>query len=143
MRLAVSTNVVLWILQAFLALFFAAASGAPKLLLPMEALPLPLPLPELFIRAIGICEWLGAIGLILPSVTRVRPGLTPLAAACLAALTVCAATYQLLAQQPANAVFALVLGAICAFTAYGRWRLAPIHPRSASAQSTSYAATAA
>jgi putative oxidoreductase len=121
-------TVVLWILQAFLALFFALASGAPKLFLPMDMVPLPLPLPELFVRAIGVCEVLGALGLILPSVTRVKPGLTPLAAICLTALTICAATYQLLAQQPANAVFALAMGAVAAFVAYGRWRLAPIQP---------------
>src|SRR5580765_1521014 len=121
MRLAISASVVLWILQAFLALFFAGASGAPKLLLPTEALPMPIPLPDLFIRFIGTCEVLGALGLILPSVTRVKPMLTPVAALCLTALTICAATYQLLAQQPGNAVFALVMGAICAATAYGRW----------------------
>jgi hypothetical protein len=40
-------------------------------------------------------------------------------------LTLCAAVYQLMAGQPANAVFALVMGLIAAFVAYGRWRLAP------------------
>jgi putative oxidoreductase len=126
---ALSSNVVLWILPAFLALFFALASGAPKLLLPIETLAMPLPLPELFIRCIGVCEVLGALGLILPSITRVKPGLTPLATLSLTALTLCAATYQMLAQQPANAVFALAMGAIAAFVAYGRWRLAPIAAR--------------
>ena len=56
MRLAVSASVVLWTVQGFLALFFAGASGAPKLLLPTDALPMPIPLPDLFIRFIGICE---------------------------------------------------------------------------------------
>ena len=41
---------------------------------------MPIPLPDLFIRFIGICEVLGAVGLILPSVSRVKPGLTPVAA---------------------------------------------------------------
>ncbi len=40
-------------------------------------------------------------------------------------LTVCAATYQLMAGQPANAVFALVIGAISAFVAYSRRNPAP------------------
>ena len=39
-------------------------------------------------------------------------------------LTICAAIYQLLGHQPANAVFALVIGLVAAFVAYGRWRLA-------------------
>ena len=143
MRLAVSASVVLWIVQGFLALFFAGASGAPKLLLPTDALPMPIPLPDLFIRFIGICEVLGAIGLILPSATRIKPGLTPVAALCLTALTICAATYQMLANQPSNAVFALVMGAICAAVAYGRWRVSPIRPRTSHRQPSGerYAAT--
>src|SRR5207244_5204918 len=80
MRTSNKANVVLWILQGLLALFFALASGAPKLLLPMEMLPMPLPLPEGFIRFIGTAEVLGALGLILPGVTHVRTARTPPAA---------------------------------------------------------------
>lgn len=123
MRLSLTANVVLWFVQGFLALFFAAASGAPKLLMPYDALPMPIALPELFVRLIGVCEVLGALGLVLPGISGVRPGLTRVAATCLVLLTLCAATYQLLAQQPANAVFALVMGALCASVAYGRTRV--------------------
>jgi hypothetical protein len=119
-------SIVLWTVQGLLALFFALASGAPKLLLPFETLPLPLALPELFVRLIGVAEVLGALGLILPGLTHVRPALTPVAAACLVLLTICAAVYQLAAGQPANAVFALAIGLLAAFVAYGRWRLAPL-----------------
>jgi hypothetical protein len=126
MRFAINASVTLWIVQVFLALFFALASGAPKLLLPFDMLPLPIALPELFVRSIGVAEVLGALGLILPSVFRVRPSLTPLAASCLVLLTLCATTYQLLANQPSNAVFALVMGLICAVVAFGRSRVAPI-----------------
>ena len=35
----------------------------------------------------------------------------------------------MLANQPSNAVFALIMGAICAAVAYGRWRIAPISAR--------------
>ena len=38
-------NRALWIVQGLLALFFALGSGAPKLLLPLETLPMPIPLP--------------------------------------------------------------------------------------------------
>src|SRR5437879_526685 len=126
MRIAHKTNVALWTAQGFLALFFALAGGAPKLLLPLYSIPMPLPLPELFVRCIGVAEVCGALGLILPGVLHIRTRLTLLAAVCLVALTICAAVYQLAAQQPANAVFALAIGLIAAFVAYGRWRLAPL-----------------
>ena len=124
-------NIALWILQAFLALFFLAASGGPKLLLPVEQLPMPIVLPDLFVRAIGACEWLGALGLILPGLTRVRPNVTVAAALGLVALTLCATTYQLVAGQPGNAVFALIMCALCAITAYGRARVARLPERNA------------
>jgi uncharacterized membrane protein len=115
-------NAALWTLQALLALFFIAGSGAPKLLLPADALPMPIPLPAAMILFIGTCEVLGGLGLILPGLTGVRRGLTPLAAAALAVLTVCAAIYQVLAQQPESAAFALVIGALAGLVSYGRSR---------------------
>jgi hypothetical protein len=126
MRSRITLNGVLWTLQVLLALFFGLGSGAPKFFLPPEMLGLPIPLPQPFVVFIGVAEVLGALGLILPGLTHVRPGLTPLAAAGLVLLTVCAAVYQLAAKQPGNAVFALLIGALAAFLGYGRWRLAPL-----------------
>ncbi len=126
MRNTRTLNVILWTIQVLLALFFAGASGAPKFFLPDELLAMPIVLPRAFLVFIGTAEVLGALGLILPGMTRVRPGLTPLAAAGLVLVTICAAVYQVLGNQPANAVFALVIGAVAAFVAYGRWRLAPL-----------------
>ena len=116
----------LWIVQGLLALFFALASGAPKLLLPLETLPLPGPA----LRLIGVAEVLGALGLILPAVTGVRPGLVPLAASGLVLVTIGATVYQLAAGEPGNALFAVAVGLLCAFVAYGRWRLVPHRGRS-------------
>ena len=123
MRNVLSRNGLLWTAQILLALFFAGASGAPKLLLPAEQLPMPLPLSQGFLWFVGTCEVLGGLGLILPGLTRVQPRLTIAAAACLALLTICAAVYQVMGGQPANAVFALVIGAIAAAVAYGRTRI--------------------
>jgi hypothetical protein len=128
MRHARALNIALWILQALLGLFFALGSGGPKLLLPMEMIPMPLPLAEPFLRLIGVAEVLGGLGLILPGLTHRWPGLTPLAAGCLVVLTICAAVYQVLGHQPESAVFALVIGCLAAAVAYGRWRLAPLSP---------------
>jgi uncharacterized membrane protein len=120
MRTVLTANRLLWIAQGLLALFFVAASGAPKLLLPAEALPMPIPLSQGFVWFVGTCEVLGGLGLVLPGLTHFQPRLTPLAALCLVALTLCAAVYQLLGQQPSNAIFALIVGALAAAVAYGR-----------------------
>ncbi len=110
-----SGNLWLWVLQVFLAVFFALASGLPKWVLPPEVLAqnMPIEIPRWFVVFIGACEILGAAGLLIKQVT-------PIAAVCLVALTMCATTYQLLANQPGSAVFALVMGLLCAVVAYGR-----------------------
>ena len=75
-----AVNYVLWTVQGLLALLFLFAGGM-KLALPIEVLTKQMPLPGLFLRFIGMAEVLGAIGLILPGLLRIRQGLTPLAAA--------------------------------------------------------------
>jgi hypothetical protein len=129
MRFSPNLNLSLWILQVLLAVFFALGSGAPKLLLSAEQLPLPIPLPDLLIKSIGVAEVLGALGLLLPGLLKIRPALTPLAAACLVALTLCATVYQLLARQPESAIFAFVIALLCALVAVGRSRRAPLRAR--------------
>jgi uncharacterized membrane protein len=133
MRNVLSLNGLLWFGQVLLGLFFILASGAPKLLLPAEALPMPIPLPQAFLYFVGTCEVLGGLGLILPGLTRIQPRLTVLAASCLAALTVCACVYQLLGQQPINALMALLFGAVAVGIAYGRGRV-PLPSRRIAAQ---------
>jgi hypothetical protein len=118
------TDVALWILQAVLALFFVFANGAPKLLLPVERLNLPIDLPQAFIWFIGTAEVLGGLGLVLPGLLRRSMGLTPLAATGLALVTVGATVYQLAAGQPASALFAVAVGSLAAAVAYGRRHLA-------------------
>jgi hypothetical protein len=86
---------------------------------------MPLPLPGLFVRFIAVCEVLGAIGLILPWLLRIRPGLTPLAAAGLVIIMIGATVYTLAAGDVASALMPLVVGILAVFVAYGRWRLTP------------------
>jgi uncharacterized membrane protein YphA (DoxX/SURF4 family) len=114
----------LWIVQGLLALLFLFAGGM-KLVLPLEALTGQMPLPGLFVRFIGVAEVLGAIGLILPGFLRIRPGLTPLAAAGLVIIMIGATVLTLAGGEVATALIPLVVGLLLAFVAYGRWRLAP------------------
>src|ERR1700693_4843448 len=117
-------NVVLWIVQVLLALLFLFGGGV-KLVLPIEEMTKQISLPGLFLRFIGVCEVLGAIGLILPGLLRIRPGLTPLAAAGLVIIMIGATVLTLASGPVAPALFPLVVGIVAAFVAYGRWRLAP------------------
>ena len=122
----------LWIIQILLALMFLFAGGT-KLVLPPEVLasmgsPNQIPLPGWFVRFIGVAEVLGALGLILPGLLRIKPWLTPLAAAGLFVNMNGATALTVAADGLAAGVIPLVVGLLAAFVAYGRWRLAP-HPR--------------
>ena len=117
---------VLWVVQVALALLFVFAGGM-KLVMPLEKLAGPVELPGFFIRFIGVAELLGGIGLILPAVLRIRPGLTPLAAAGLVVIMIGATVITLVAGEVGAASISIVVGLLAAFVAYGRWRLAPIH----------------
>ena len=119
----------LWVVQVLLALLFVFAGGM-KLVLPLDQLAGPVPLPGAFIRFIGVAELLGGLGLILPAALRIRPGLTPLAAAGLVVIMIGAVVITLIGAEPGGAVISLVVGLLAAFVAYGRWRLAPIHSSS-------------
>jgi DoxX-like family len=117
-------NSALWIVQGLLAALFLWAGGI-KLVLPLETLEGPVPLPGLFLRFIGVAEVLGAIGLILPGLLRIRPGLTPLAAAGLVIIMIGATGLTLVGGEVVLALIPLVVGVLAAFVAYGRWRLQP------------------
>ncbi|MPZ77826.1 MAG: DoxX family protein [Deltaproteobacteria bacterium] len=121
-------NVALWIAQGLLAAVFLFAGGI-KLVLPVEELTAQMPLPGLFVRLIGVVEVLGAIGVILPGLVRIRPGLTPLAAAGLVIIMIGATVFTLATGNVAMALIPLAVGLLAAFVAYGRWRPAP-HRRS-------------
>jgi hypothetical protein len=122
-------NLALWIVQGLLALIFLWAGGI-KLVLPIEEMTKQVPLPGLFLRFIALCEVLGAIGLILPGLLRIRPGLTPLAAAGLVIIMIGATVLTLLTGDIAMALIPLVVGLLAAFVAYGRWWLVPLSTRS-------------
>ena len=121
-------NYALWIVQGLLALLFLFAGGM-KLVVPVEQMgPMPVPLPGPFLVFIGVAEVLGALGLILPGLTRIRPGLTPLAAVGLLIIMIGGTVVTLAGGATASAAIPLVVGLLTAFVAYGRWRLVPHRP---------------
>ena len=121
-------NILLWIIQALLALLFLFGGGV-KLIMPIEEMVKQTGMSALLLRFIGVCEVLGALGLILPGLLRIRPGLTPLAALGLLIIMIGATALTLKSGGLAMALMPLVTGLLSAFVAYGRWRLAPHRSR--------------
>jgi uncharacterized membrane protein YphA (DoxX/SURF4 family) len=122
-------NIVLWIIQVLLTLLFLFAGGT-KLYFSMEQMkamspPNAIMLPGLLLKFIGVCEVLGAFGLILPGLLRIRPGLTPLAAAGLTIIMIGAVAFTIMTEGVVMAITPLITLILTMFVGYGRWRLAP------------------
>jgi DoxX-like family len=123
-RTGPSLTRALWVVQGLLAAVFLFAGGA-KLVLPLDQMTGPVALPGWFLRFLGVAEVLGALGLVLPGLLHIRPGLTPLAAAGLVIIMVGATVLTWASGMVAVALTNVVVGLLAAFVAYGRWRLAP------------------
>ena len=115
----------LWIVQGLLALLFLFA-GVMKFIMSIEEMTRQIQMPAAFLWFIGVAEICGGLGLILPSLLRICPGLTPLAAAGLVIIMIGATIVSLMIGPVALAAMPSVVGLLAAFVAYGRWKLAPI-----------------
>ena len=115
-------NVLLWTVQGVLAFLFLCAGGM-KLILPIASMTAQIPLPGAFLRFIGAAEVLGALGLILPMLLSIRPGLTPLAAAGLGIIMTGATVVTVLSGATASALVPIVVGLLLASVASARWQL--------------------
>lgn len=126
-------NIALWVLQALLGLMFLMA-GAMKTAQPIETLAESLPwvssTPVALVRFIGISELLGALGLLLPSLLRIKPFLTVWAAIGLAVVMLLAAIFHGLKGEFAAIGINVVFMAMFAFIAWGRSKKVPIPAKS-------------
>lgn len=122
-------NVLLWILQGGLALLLFAG-GAYKLFT-REELARQFGVLSLGAwGAFGVVEMVGAILLIVPAAANWAPTLTPLAAAVIAVeSSVLAVVYSRTSRALSVSnplVFAVAMGLVAAFVAYGRYVVSPI-----------------
>jgi hypothetical protein len=117
-------NAALWIVQVLLALLFLFAGGM-KLVMPIEEMTKQMEMPGWFLRFIGVAEFLGGLGLVLPALLKIKPGLTSLAAAGLVVIMIGATVISFVIGGFVPALMPLVVGLLAAFVAYGRWRLMP------------------
>lgn len=118
-------NTALWIIAGLLALAFLAA-GLTKITQPKDKLAASgMAWTQDFsagmVKTIGVLEVLAAIGLILPALLDIAPVLVPLAAVGLVALMAGAAITHARRKEPQMIVPTLVLLALAAVVAWGRF----------------------
>lgn len=123
---------VLWILQIVLALMFLMA-GTFKTFSPIPELAVRMPwvndFSESMVRFIGFSQLLGGIGLLLPSLLRIKPILSVWAGFGLALVMICAAFYHVSKGEFSALPTNFILGGIAAFVAWARWRKFPIEAK--------------
>jgi putative oxidoreductase len=123
-------NMVLWVLQALLALAFFA-HGCLLLFPPASIVAqMNASLPRWFQLFIGVAEILAAVGLTLPGLARIQPWLVSAAAAGLMIVMICATVFHLARGEVTSAITTVVLLAMATVVAYMRWQVAPIRSRS-------------
>jgi hypothetical protein len=116
-------NVSLWVVQALLAVTFIG-TAVWKLATPIPQLAAMIPwagqVSPAFLYFTAVVDAAGGVGIVLPALTRIKPGLTVLAALGCAALQVCAVVFHLSRGEGASTPFNLLLVALALFVAWGR-----------------------
>jgi hypothetical protein len=125
-------TIVLWVAQLLLAAAYAMF-GSMKATQPLDKLAAMMTwipdFPPLFVRTLGVVEVLGAVGLILPSLTRIQPRLTVVAALCILVHQLCAITLHVSKGEFGVLGLNVVLIALAAFIFWGRRSKAVVAPR--------------
>ena len=138
---AKTMNIALWTLQVLSGIFWCV-TGLGKVLCVNQAVwsqtlprvPWFSAVPQALFVFIGVCEFLGGVGLILPAMTRVKPKLAPLAASGLALVMILAAGFHIVRGEYSSFLpLNLALAGLSAFIAYGRLSVRPIVPAPISA----------
>jgi hypothetical protein len=122
-------KVLIWAMQVLLAIAFLAHGWL--LLSPPAAIAdqLNATLPRWFQLFLGVAEILAAVGLTLPPVTGILPGLAVWASVGIIIVTVSATMFHLSRGEISSAATTIVLFGVATFVAYMRYRVVPIPPR--------------
>lgn len=126
-------NIGLWVAQIALAALYGMAAYMKLLMTPEALVQMGLVwvdgAPLWLVRSIGFVELAGAIGLILPAATRIKPELTSLAAVGLLAIQALAIPFHIFRGEFAALPFNLIYVALAVLVIWGRTRKAPITAR--------------
>jgi len=119
-------NIFLWVLQALLALH-TAVGAVWKFSNSEQAVPSLKAIPHGAWMALIVAELLCSLCLILPALNKSLGNLAPIAALCIAAemLLFCGLHIYSGDSNYSSVIYWLVVAAICAFIAYGRFSLKP------------------
>ena len=121
-------NIGLWSAQILLAAMYGMV-GFMKLTQPIPELTAsmgwPGLVPVVLVRFIGLAELAGALGLILPMLTKILPRLTVFAALGLVALQVAAMSWHISLGEFFMLPINITLLALAGFVAYGRHKTLP------------------
>lgn len=122
-------NITLWVLQVVLGAVFLAHGwlllGPP----PEIAAQMTAELPRWFWVFLGVAEVLAAVGLTVAGVVRGLSRAVVAAAIGVTFVMISATIWHLVRGEFSSAAITAVLLAMAVFTAYGRWRLAPLGTR--------------
>jgi uncharacterized membrane protein YphA (DoxX/SURF4 family) len=127
-----SVGIGLWVVQGLLALTFVGG-GIWKFATPIPRLAAMIPwagqVSPGLLYATAVFDLLGGLGVLLPSATRIKPGLAVVAALGCVALQASAIVFHVSRGEAANTPFNFLLVALSVFVAWGRRSRAPITPR--------------
>ncbi|MGH2620174.1 MAG: DoxX family protein [Anaerolineales bacterium] len=123
-------NIALWVAQGLLGLGFLGAGYnhgfQAEQMKSQRGGEWVAAVPKRLLDPIAACEILGGIAVILPALTGILPWLTPVAATLFVLLMLLAAGFHLLRREFPNIVFNVILLALAAFVAYGRFVIVPL-----------------
>jgi putative oxidoreductase len=125
-------NVILWVAQGILGIMFLM-TGIMKITQPIEKLVAMMSwvnhASPVLIRFIGLSELLGGLGILLPSILRIKPNLTVWAAIGLILVMISAVFFHISIGEANMIGTPIILGLITVFVAWGRTKKAIILPR--------------
>ncbi|MRS62818.1 DoxX family protein [Larkinella terrae] len=128
----IALHIALWVAQILIAASFSWAAYL-KLFQPIAELsrmwPWTAQIPPELVKLTGVFDFLGAVGILLPSLLRIRPGLTPITAIAIVVQMICAGIFHISRGEAAGIAPNIVFALLAAFVAWGRSRKAPIPAR--------------
>lgn len=120
-------SIVLWILQGILAIKLITVSYTHGLrqsrTTMQEAIQKTGKFSKPILSVVAVCTFLGTLGLVLPGILGLSPWITPMTAVILAFMLLMSIFFHIKGREKPKIFVSIVLFALAAFVAFGRWKL--------------------